>query len=268
MRKSHHKPHRLRPKKPFFKKRAFWLLFLLSVLIAGGVYFFIFFKPLQVGRVVILGNKEVPTKELETLIFNNIKRKLCFGITLNGSQNIFLVNTVRINNMALGQYPIIDSLSIKKTLPNTLEVNIIERKPFAIFHNDEYFFIDEKGVAFKRTSADLPGLLIVRQIDKVEAKEIVLGTEVIKREIAEKIARIKKGLEEKSQVAIKEVNITSEERLDIKTEENWLAYFNLTTDINLQIEKLVLLLEEELPKESRAELQYIDLRFKDRVYYK
>jgi hypothetical protein len=59
-------------------------------------------------------------------------------------------------------------------------------------------------------------------------------------------------------------------RLDIKTNENWQIYFDLNSmsDTDLKIAKLNLLLNGEITPEIRKNLQYIDLRFKDRAYYK
>jgi hypothetical protein len=42
----------------------------------------------------------------------------------------------------------------------------------------------------------------------------------------------------------------------------------LDSDLDLQITKLNLLLKNEVSESARKTLQYIDLRFKDRAYYK
>ena len=262
MRRTHYKPHRIKPKKSIFKKLVFWLVFLLSFLIVGGIYFFIFFETFQISKIIILGNEKVQTKELENLVSEGVKQKLWFV----NFQNILLVSPAKINQSILKQYPNINSIETKRKLPNVLVINIKERKPSAIFCNKtDCFFIDENGVVFEKIPGVRDGFLIVRQF---EEKKIILGKEIVKKEIMEKIAKIKKDLKEKFQINVKEAIISSEERLDIKTSENWEIYFNLVIDIDLQIEKLNLLLEKEIPKESRAGLKYIDLRFKDRAYYK
>ena len=265
MKRSHHKPHRIKPKKSIFKKPAFWLVFLFLFLTTAGIYFLVYFEAFQVDKIIISGNQKVQAKELESLIAENIKHKLWFANT----QNIFLTNSTKITKIVTGQYPVIGSIGIKKRLPSTLLVDIKERKPFAIFQNgSEYFFIDEKGVAFEKAPGSMIGFSIVRHIGASETEKLVLGEEVVDKETMGKIAEIQKSIGEKSQISVKEADIVSEERLNIKTDENWEAYFNLTIDIDLQIEKLRLILENELPKESREGLQYIDLRFKHKVYYK
>ncbi len=265
------KPHRIKRRKSIFRKPVFWLLFLFSFLVAGGIYFFVFFEKFQISKIIISGNEKVQTGELEKLVFEKIKQKLWLGIPLGDSQSIFLVNSAKIKRSILEQYPNIDTVATKRKFPNTIIVDIKERKPFVILcgfketKTETCFFLDEKGIAFERDATVTGNLTIVRQF---EEKEIVLGKEVVKKEIMESIYKIQKNLEENLKLKIEEFNISSPTRLDVKTIEGWWVYFSTAFDIDLQITKLNLLLEKEISQEDRGVLKYIDLRFKDRAYYK
>jgi len=81
------------------------------------------------------------------------------------------------------------------------------------------------------------------------------------------ILQIQGNLKDNFQINVKEAAISLPERLNIKTSENWQIYFNLESDINLQITKLNLPLKEEISPEKRENLEYIDVRF-SRAYYK
>ena len=84
------------------------------------------------------------------------------------------------------------------------------------------------------------------------------------------IYEIEKNLKDNFQINLSDALISTPIRLDIKTGEGWQIYFNTDTDsdITSQLTKLDLLLQKEISAESRQSLQYIDLRFKDRAYYK
>jgi len=263
MKRSVRKRHEIRKKKSIFKKPVFWSLFLFSFLVAGGIYFFVFFEKFQISKITVLGNGKVQTSAVEKLISAGIEQRFWFV----SSRSIFLVNPGKISRIILEKYPVIGSVEIKKQYFNALIVNIKERKPFVIFceKTENCFFLDESSVAFEGVANIVEGFSIVRQF---EEKEIVLGKEVVKKEIMEAISKIQKNFEENLKLKIEEFNISSSERLDVKTNENWQVYFSTAFDIDLQITKLNYLLEKELPKENRVELQYIDLRFKDRAYYK
>lgn len=274
MKGSARRRHKIKIKKSIFKKPFFWRIILIFVLVTTGIYFLVFFEKFQISKIIISGNEKVQTENLQKLILQKIEINFWFGVPIGDSRSIFLISPNKIKKNILEQYPNIGSVTIKRELPDTLIINIEERKPFAVFCNDsDCFFIDINGVVFEKTLSQANNFLIVRQNIVRQTggggdEKLVLGEEVISKEIIEKIAKIKKGTEERSQVNIKEAKIVSEERLDIKTSEGWEIYFNLTVDIDLQVEKLNLLLEKEIPEEGRVGLQYIDLRFGNRAYYK
>ena len=56
--------------------------------------------------------------------------------------------------------------------------------------------------------------------------------------------------------------------MEVQTSQNFLIYFNPKEDIEKQVQKLILTFENEIPQEKRENLDYIDLRFGDKVYYK
>lgn len=263
MRKVVRKRHKIRRKKSIFKKPFFWWIVLFLLLIAGGIYFLVFFENFQVSKITILGNGKVQTAAVEKLISAGVQQRFWFI----SSKSIFLVSPSKISGVILDQYPVIGSVEIKKQYPDNIIVNIKERKPFVIFceKTEDCFFLDENGVVFERVINTVEGFPIVRQF---EDRAMVLGKAAVEKNIMEAIVKIKKDFEEKLNLQIKEINIPDSARLNTTTSEGWRVYFGLDSDIDLQIIKLNYLLEKELPKESRVGLQYIDLRFKDRAYYK
>jgi len=102
----------------------------------------------------------------------------------------------------------------------------------------------------------------------LNSNDIFTGESVVDRNVISAISKIEKNLKDNFQIDIKEALVSNPLRLDIKTNENWQIYFDLNSDTNLQIIKLNSLLKNEISQTSRASLQYIDLRFKDRAYYK
>ncbi len=55
--------------------------------------------------------------------------------------------------------------------------------------------------------------------------------------------------------------------LRVNTNEGWHVLFDRSRDLKNQLEALKLVLEEKI-KEERKNLEYIDLRIENRVYYK
>jgi cell division septal protein FtsQ len=261
MKKYARKRIKIKRKKSIFKKLFFWLIFLFLLLAISGIYFLVFFEKIQIKEINISGNEKIPARELQKYISEKIKQNFWF---LN-SQSIFLADLNGIKKSVLKQYPDVDSLEIKKALPSALAVEIKEREPLAIFCNGtECSFIDKKGVVFEKTAGAIGEFSIIRQFKE---KEIILGEEAVPKENMDSISKILSNFQEKLKIGIKEFDISSSTRLNVKTDEGWQVYFDIASDIGLQITKLDLLLEKEISQANRGDLEYIDLRFK-RVYYK
>ncbi|OGZ87434.1 MAG: hypothetical protein A2561_04170 [Candidatus Staskawiczbacteria bacterium RIFOXYD1_FULL_32_13] len=161
---------------------------------------------------------------------------------------------------------------MKKKLFQTLNINVKEREAIVIFCNkveqslENCYFVDKEGIAFEELK-DLQNDYIIITKETMDEK-VSLKDQVIRKDVIDAILKTQKTLKDNYGVDVKEVLIQNQSRLDIKTSEKWQIY--LTTDFNLdmQITKLNLLLKEEITEEVRKKLQYIDLRFKDRAYYK
>ena len=263
------KPHSVRIKKPFIRKPFFWFSFVLLAFILGSSYLFIFAERFQITEIQIHGNEKVLTKDIEDIVSNIINRV----ILGKNFKNIFLVRKNKINSEILNKFPEIEDIKTKKDFPDTLILEIKERKPFAIFCTEERqipgqcFVLDNNGVIFEiqENLNFLDNTLIIRFSEN--EREFSLGQEIIKKELLDLILRIRNNQKENDQPDIKEVIFSLPQRLNVKTTEDWQIYFNLESDVDLQITKLNLLLKELISLEDREGLEYIDLRF-TRAYYK
>ncbi len=272
-RKKHlkNKIHKIRPKKSIFKKPIFWYSFLFLILLSVAVYFLLFYQKFQVKNITILGNEKANGQEIENIVLNETNKKIINFLNFNLiSESIFLVNTENIKKQVLDMFPVIEDVKTDKNYPDSVNVQIKERKPFAVFvsqNNKDYFYIDESGVVFEKLQGFEQNMTAIRQL--INSADAIIGKEAVEKNIMKAISSIKKSLNDKFQIDIREAFISNPLRLDIKTGENWQIYFNLgpDADIDLQITKLNLLLTGEISQEARKNLEYIDLRF-DRAYYK
>ena len=280
MRKKSKRRYQVKSKGSIFRKPFFWFSLLFLIIISTAFYFFVFYGKIQVADIKISGNEKVSTNELEDIVSDRINRKILFlkiPFLVEKriySKSIFLIRKGKIVKEILDRFPIINEVKIGRKFPNVLVLDIEERKPLAVFcgrdtgGSEKCFFIDKTGIIFE-DSEDLSNesekKIIIRLLE--DRKEFVLGQEVVKKELLDLILRIQGNLKDGFQIDTKEAIFSLPKRLDIKTSENWQIYFNLESDINLQITKLNLLLEEEITPEIKETLEYIDLRF-TRVYYK
>ena len=89
----------------------------------------------------------------------------------------------------------------------------------------------------------------------------------MEEELISKILKISSELEN-LKVQILEANLVSDERINLKTSEDWEIYFDPQKDMNWQLTKLKVDLENLIPFERRKDLEYIELRFGDSAPFK
>ena len=58
------------------------------------------------------------------------------------------------------------------------------------------------------------------------------------------------------------------DELRVKTKGGWQIYFGTRIPLEASLEALQLLFEKELPEERHGDLEYIDLRTENRVFYR
>jgi len=254
------KRHRVKKKKSIFKKRGFWISILFFLTSGLLVYFFAFSQTFQIKEIRISGNEKVSSEDLKDTVDTKIEKSFFLSI----ENNIFLANLKGIEKTILDKFPQVAEAKLKRNLPNTLVLEIRERAPLAVFCQDSKgcFKIDKEGVAFEESGED-NGLTIFSQ----KEEELILGKKVIREDYLKSILEIQKSLKGNLKIEIEKF-LLFDDKLSVKTAQGFEIYFDLRGNVSEQIFNLDLILKEKIPPENRGELQYIDLRFGDRVFYK
>ena len=252
-RRKHIKPKikRLKVKKKFFRRPVFWI-FLVFLIVIGILYFIFFFPKFQISKIEISGNKNVDSNAIKGFLSLNVG-------------HIFLVNTEVLEQKVLYEFPFIESVVVQRKFPDTIVLKIEERKPFAVFcQNNKCFNMDANGVIFDELRNISQNMVVVKK--ELDEKEVFLGQNIIEKNIVDIIYNVEKSLKDNFQIGIKEALIS--DTLIFKTSENWQIYFDPNSDTDLAITKMNILLRDEIPIKDRKNIQYIYLQYKDRAYYK
>lgn len=259
--RKHHvksKIKKLKPKNSILKNRWFWLVILIAGMVGVIAWLFFFASFLQADNILISGNKEIKIEDIKSIVEKN------------ANMNIFLVSASNIQKEILNAFPEIKLVEVKKNYFKTISIKVEERSSVVIFCSLEDFaicyLVDENGIIFQEHKETKDNLVIITKEPK--DSQVLLGQKIVEKNILEAILKIQKTLKDNYAVDVKEALIQNKSRLNIKTSENWQIYFDIDSDLNTQVTKLDLLLKEEIIEQARKNLQYIDLRFKDKAYYK
>lgn len=164
----------------------------------------------------------------------------------------------------------IQSIKIIKKWPDKLIINFSEEQPsvrLSIFGDKDYF-LNSSGQLIS------PIFDILRHLDK----PIIIDKTTKKwqdQSLSETIKIVLNLFQHQTElqnfIEFKTAEITEDKgilELKIMTNEGWASYFVPEENIDQQIANLKFILENQLPLDRRKGLEYIDLRFGNRIYYK
>jgi len=193
------KPFRVKKKKSIIKSRFFWLSLLIVIFFGGLFYFLVFSSVFQISEIKISGSQKIQPQNLEDFIENRIKQK---WLGFFETKNIFFADLNKTKEELMKNFPQISKIELERKLPNGLIFRVEERKPAAIFsQNENYFFIDKEGIIFEKAflADDFPKLQSLTLQDAPE-----LGGVVIDKNLLSKILEADFKLKKDFNASIKE----------------------------------------------------------------
>jgi hypothetical protein len=236
----------------------------LFLIFLAGFFLLPIFK---IKAIEISGNREIRAEDIKNIL--NYK-------------NIFLATKNRIKSDLIKKFPLIAELEIRINLfKRKIELNLKEREGFGIVCQAEKikqenveidqtkncFYIDKEGVIFEDAPQTSGSLIIL--IKDYSGRDYRIGDNIFDENIISFIAEAKEFLVSETNIKVIDFDILSfpPDNLKVITSEGWYILFNLQKEAGNQLLALKAVLDEKI-KDARKDLQYVDLRIENRVYYK
>jgi cell division septal protein FtsQ len=130
------------------------------------------------------------------------------------------------------------------------------------------FVIDEKRESYEDFDDNAQSDFII--LTDRSSKEVKLGEFVLDDEYMNYVIGIKNKLGEINLETENKFSTTSfiSKDIQVKTKEDWEIYFNQNISLEKEIEMLKVVLENKIEEGQRKDLEYIDLRIDNKIYYK
>lgn len=245
-------------KKNFYKSllRGYLLKFLTLFLIIGAIYI-IFFSPIfKIQNIIIEGNQEIKQDQIQEITDKIIKNSFL-------GNNLMFIPTEKIQK-EIDNIFLIKKAEILKRWPNQLIIKIEERTPALIWVTKEKYFVDYDGFVIKKVDKEI-NLPIV--IDKKEI-EIFEGQKIVSQNFVQFIKELYKNLPLKTSYTIDSILIEEVTfDIEVRTQQGIVLYFTTENPLEIQLNRLKDSLNE-IEKRGDRVVYYIDLRLKDKVFYK
>ncbi|OGF52283.1 hypothetical protein A3I27_01985 [Candidatus Giovannonibacteria bacterium RIFCSPLOWO2_02_FULL_43_11b] len=254
--------HRRRKKDIFTK-----ILFGICVLgIVSAIATFLFYIPaLRVSNIIISGLDKNNAKELHTELFEILGGRKWLIVPKN---HILFLPKKNIEEFLSGKYGFRD-FAVAKKFPSTIDISITERKTWAVWcreNGNNCLLLDKEGLAFER-SVIFFGSSILKIMDARE--EDFLGKNILPPEKFNRILQMTEDAPKIIQGDIESIYIKkSGETYYLYPKSGIYFIIDAETDVERALENLTLALKSGKIKAKADTLEYIDLRFPDKVFYK
>lgn len=184
--------------------------------------------------------------------------------------NLILIRTSLIRKDLMIKFPKIEGVVIKRNFPSQIDVFIKERRSVLALCNLEVCYtVDEKGKTFMSFDPQESDIFII--LSDKSNKPLELDESVLDEDYLNYVLETKDRLEKEMDIQVeKEYETPSLASSDIRltTQEGWRIYFNKDIALDKELEMLQAVLNDKIGQDKKADLEYVDLRSDNKVYYK
>ena len=272
---------------PSFSRKRFRLILTLALILSatGAFFYFLWLPDFRVTELTITGVHTLESTPLEAHIRSHMSGEIFLLIP---KDSIFFVNIAKLEKDLLGAFPRVANTEAIKVFPSKLEIKIEERKLWGIFcatgreeqevlqdtqemkkkdeaSAEECAYIDASGFGYE-AAPSASGNLIMKVTSDREA--IQIPGVLVDPLYMEEFSRAKKEAEG---VGIELIGFTLFSRVPsefhVNAKEGFMIFLKRGGDYKNAFTVLQKVLEREI-KGKRNQLEYMDLRFGNKVFYK
>ncbi len=241
----------------------------LGALVLAGV---LYAPQLQVHDVSVSGAHAVSADAVAAAVESYLDGRV-WGIM--PKRHIAVLAPAAISAYITRSFPRLKDVHVARQFPRTLALTVSERDLWGVIcregesatgSENPCYYVDSSGVVVE-PAPQLEGA-VVRRIGDFRGKVYTPGAEALSPRTLVLFEIIPMGLERALGVGARQFSVGTEYQAHhtIITDEGWYMTVDEETDARLALENLLLVLRKEV--NDRSKLEYIDLRFPSKVFYK
>lgn len=254
--------------KKIIRRILFWTLFIAFISVCIWI---LFFSAMLEVTLINVANKRIERSKVEDLVRQRVAGAYWGVLPKN---NLIVIPEKQIEQDLKDNFNLIKEVTVTRVFPNALLVELAERESEIVWcQQGECYLVDENGTVFyklKPTDEELYRQDLVRVEDRSQSGIEVGKTIVDPSAVAYLIGLVSK-FEQHGQLEIQPVFWTPSAisgEIRVRTKAGWEIFLNLAQPVEGQVGILKKVIQEKVSPEKIDDLQYIDLRLKERVVYK
>jgi len=185
-----------------------------------------------------------------------VREKVFQLLNRTNFSNFFLLNVKDLQKILKEQLSIEDA-RIRKSFPATLHVEIMERTPVAYIQMEKIYLIDRKGIRIRQAA-----------LNKNRSLPLLIDADLFHHDYDEKLKTAwacMDGITEELKEQISMLDLSREDKIIVQLKDSMTKYF---LDHNHFTEKMLYLQDIKAGLSQYGPIEYVDLRFQDRIYLK
>ena len=250
------------------RARIWAIVFIFScvVVVVAMLHYLSFMPSYNVQSIVATGASRTAAIEIEEYAYNYIHRgnRLLFS-----SSNIFLYQPSLVRDALLTQFPPLKSARVGRSSPlsTTVEIALEEREAYALWCGSvsRCYDIDKDGFVFARSGAAHTAPYVFYG-GLVETAGSPIGSHFAEGHFEWLLTFLK--LLEREGFVPEGASVENERDMTIQIKNSFYLKASFGESAQDLVKNLQLVLASDTLKDKDGKIEYIDLRFGDRVYYK
>ncbi len=264
-----------------------------TVLAAGIGYFFYFFfisDYYTLRNVRVEGMQYVSSAEFLDVVERHRDTYTWFGIP---TDNLLLYSKKKLRAVIDEQY-LFHGIRLDKQLPDTLHITVQERRVvLRVFAPAHEYLVDDSGVVVKKINSykQRPSILSVatQQVEDEEVSDdfslradndqftrivfeqesaLRIGQHIMQPETIQLFLDLADRTDVSYPIASVSIPQAYPQYMTLHMQGGWNAILNSSEALEVQLQRLALVIEQEVKPENLSRIEYIDLRLGNNIYYR
>jgi cell division septal protein FtsQ len=254
-----------KPKKRKKNRKPFLWVAVGLIIILGITYVILFLPFWKIKKVEANGTEKISSAELISAVEEYLNG---FQLTRILKGNYLFFSEEKLVEYLKSNFPGLKEISVNKKLPPSLIVEARDRQKAIVYcGREQCFYLDDDGIAFEPAPEIYGGLKVVLKDNS--GRETKPGNKMIEASLINFMLEIQKVIIDDLNMSLVNFEIVNYPTSDINVEmpEDWKIMLDSKLSPQEQISALKKVLDDKI-KDQRGQLEYIDLRIGNRVYYK
>lgn len=239
---------------------------LLFVIVTGILGWYLFSEKFYITQVTLEGRRRISEDDIHQYIQNYISEKKWYVMP---QDRIWSVPAASLAAGMKSSFPTLKEVAVSKEYPHTLDIHIEEYDGWGVLCQgtpENCFWIDQQGVAFDGAQG-FSGTIVPKIRDE-RNRQIKLGEQQLSVEMMNLITFFNgKALSDDNLQSLQFTIAEKDQTLRVRTRTGWEILLLESTDPEEAYRNLKTALVTDV-RDKVSNLEYIDLRFGNRIFYK